>query len=414
MSRRPWAARAALALAACFFAQDTEAQQQAPGSRMPSSHSPCAAGQTPLEILLPTRAAGAYARVESAAPAPEPSAATPAEPEVLHALADAICDWFHGDRWSVSFPPHAAHAEPALRSGLRVAVELPSLERARLHLVTPEGRWVHDVPLGSGLDDAGIEAIAEALHSAAQAASAEPSAPRASRSTPPPSSAARSNARAAITRLPPASRVAGSPGAPTSHDGPASQATRSVERVTLGGRHLPVHTALGYQGYARGPEPFMHGPVMHVELDAVSRPVALAVYARAALFTSATRRASRFAVHSSGVSLSLGAAASLPIGAISARAAASGGVDLVALDVRVIEPELARSLPGRDVAPRPFTGVEAGVRWRLGPVELALDALSRLLWLDTHYQVLDGSTTRTVFRPWRLQPGALLELGYVW
>jgi hypothetical protein len=158
----------------------------------------------------------------------------------------------------------------------------------------------------------------------------------------------------------------------------------------------------------------MHGPALHLELDALSRPVRLAGFFRGSAFTSGTRRSSGFAVSTSGVSLSLGAAAGLSIAGIGLRAAASSGVDLVDLDVRVVDPTLVRSVPERRVAPRPFSGLEAGVRYDIGAFELACDALVRLLWADTRYQVRDGERRLTVFRPWQLQPGAVLELGYVW
>ncbi len=89
-------------------------------------------------------------------------------------------------------------------------------------------------------------------------------------------------------------------------------------------------------------------------------------------------------------------------------------MDLIALDVRVIEPALVRSVPDRRVTPRPFSGLEAGVRYGLGSFELAVDALVRWLWVDTPYQVRDGERALTVFQPWQLQPGAVLELGYIW
>jgi hypothetical protein len=54
----------------------------------------------------------------------------------------------------------------------------PSRHAARLYADAPRGRWVHDCPLEAGLDDAGVEAIAEALHSAAQAAISETTPPR--------------------------------------------------------------------------------------------------------------------------------------------------------------------------------------------------------------------------------------------
>jgi hypothetical protein len=408
---------------------------------------PCGSGPAPLEIsFVDPPLARADATLEATR-----------SRLVLPALRAAICDWFHDDRWRLSFTRGEALPGPGAAPRLRLAIELFA-QGARLYADSPDGRWRHDVTLEAGLDDAGVEAIAEALHSTAQAASLEPRDAR--RRPPQPRSAPASTnplgaetatpAPAARTAAAPAARTAAAPAAPAStlaapavaptlaapaptaareatRDAPrsndatdspstdgASLAPSSIARHVRRGRHFPVHTALGYQAHARGAEPFMHGPVLHIELDALEHPVTLAGYFRGSAFTSGTRRTTGFAVRSSGVSLTLGAAASLGFGAVSARAAASGGVDLVALDVRVLDATLVRSLPDRRVAPRPFTGIEAGVRWRLGAFELALDALLRLLWLDTRYQVLDGERTLTLFSPWQLQPGAVLELGYVW
>lgn len=389
MSVRGRARHASLTLAA-LLAGNADAQvPRGPPRSVPTSLAPCGAGEAPLEIVLLMPPAS---RVEVAA-AP---------------LRDASCDWFRDDHWTVSFSQSTALPEPSPPRGLRLTLELASLERARLHVDAPHGRWVHDVLLESGLDDAGVEALAEAFHSTAEAASVELD-PRHSSAVPSGSSSpARSNAQAAAAMPPPA---------PSAADLPPSSAAHDPARITGArgeGRHLPVHTALGYQAYVRGPEPFMHGPAVHVELDAVSLPVSGSAFFRASAFASGTRRASGFAVRSSGASFSLGAAASVPIGGITARAAASAGVDLVALDVRVIDRTLVRSLPDRRVPPRFFNGVEAGVRWHLGSFELAFDALARLLWNDTSYQVLDGQRALTLFQPWRLQPGAVLELGYIW
>lgn len=359
------ASHAGLALAACLFTRGAEAQApRGPLPITPAGLAACGAGKAPLEIVLLTPPA---ARVELAAAS----------------LRDASCDWFRDDRWTVSFTQLPALPEPRPSPSLRLILELPSLQSARLHVDAPSGRSVHDVPLTSGLDDAGIEALAEALHSTAEAAGA--------------------------MAVPERNDAPDIPRASAGHDSARVSRARGEE-----GRHLPVHTALGYQAYARGPEPFMHGPALHVELDALALPVIGAAFLRASAFTSGTRRAGGFAVRSSGASFSLGVAASVPIGRLTARAAASGGVDRVALDVRVIDRTLVRSLPNRDVAPRFFNAVEAGVRWRLGSFELAFDALARLLWNETSYQVLDGERAQTLFQPWQLQPGAVLELGYIW
>jgi len=402
-ARPPLATREA---SAAHAAPDAPAPPRTPPRTPPprAALAPCGAGSEPLAVVLLV---------------PTPPAAGP-DRAVLGALRDAVCDWFRDDRWSVSFSQQAALSDPDVRR-LRLSLELPSsaaappnVDTARLHIDTASGRSVHDVPIESGLDDAGIEAIAEALHSTAQAASAEA----------PPRRPPSAQAKALTTPAPEPERDAApasapstaSPAVPPARDdstpdrGPIARAPGPV----ASGRSFPVHTALGYQAYARGAEPFMHGPALHFELDALSHTFTLAGYFRASVFTSGTRRSAGFAFRSSGASLNLGVAASLPIGAAGLRAAASSGVDLVALDVRVLDPELVRSIPDRNVAPRPFSSLEAGVRYGLGSFELAADALVRWLWANTQYQVRAGERRLIVFQPWRLQPGALVELGYVW
>ena len=54
------------------------------------------------------------------------------------------------------------------------------------------------------------------------------------------------------------------------------------------------------------------------------------------------------------------------------------------------------------------------MRHRMGSFELGVDARLRLLWQDTPNQILTPDGAVTVLDPWRLQPGALIELGYVW
>jgi hypothetical protein len=402
-------------------------QAQEPPPPAPSALAPCGSGTNALEVvLLPQPAALLASHLDRDAPAGAPPDSPASAARLDVALRAAICYWFQDDRWRVAFTPRRRMPEPGSVQHLRLSLELASPASARLYADTARGRSVHEVPLEKGLDDAGIEAIAEALHSTAQAASAasEPRRPSSHSSSAAMAGAGKAGPPAAtITPAPrsspppPAPALAPAAGGDLASDAPRPGATRDAApaaRAPARGRRFPLHTALGYQAYARGPEPVMHGPALHVELDAFEHPVVLAAWFRAAAFLSGTARSSGFAVRSSGASLSVGAAASLPIGAVTARAGAGAGVDRVALDVRVLDPTLVRSLPDRRVAPRPFSGLEAGVRWRAGSMELAADALLRFLWRDTPYQVRDGERTLTVFSPWQLQPGALLGLGYVW
>ena len=362
------------------------AAEPAPSLDSPAPEACGGAGPETLEVLV--------------ALAPE---ATPASNESGAALRRAICDWFHDDRWRVRFPSRAS-ASARASTALRVAIELPSPQSARLSADGPRGRWTHDVPLPTGLDDAGIEAVAEALHSTTQAEIAPPlvaHAPRpAAAPAPPQPSPARADPEVPVLQPAPVTTLGELSAAP---------------RRRASGRHLPVHTALGYQAYARGPEPVMHGPMLHIELDALSSALTLGASFRASLFTSATRRTTGFDVRTSGTSLSLGGALSVPLGdRLTARAALGGGVDLVAVAARVNDPELVRLLPDRDTSLRPFAGAEAGLRYRVGAFEVALDGLLRLLFFETEYQVLTPDGPVTLFEPWQLQPGALLELAYIW
>jgi hypothetical protein len=336
----------------------------------------------------------------------------------MPALRSAVCDWFREDAWQVRFGSQASAPEPAQpmsARSLRITLELPSNQLARLVADTGRGRGVHDVALSAGLDDAGVEAIAEALHSVAQAASAE--------AVPPVSGAAVARSSRGSGSTPPPARESAAPAAaPPPGDRASSQAVPSSAAGELAkgalprvqGKHYPVHTGLGYQAYARGPEPLMHGPALHIEMDALSAGVTLGAYVRAHLFSSGARREAGFDVRSSGASLSVGAAASVALAPITARAGLGAGLDLVALDVRVSDPALARLLPEHEAAPRPFIGGELGVRYRFGGFELGLDALLRLLLFETRYEALEAARTVTLFRPWQLQPGGLIELAYVW
>jgi hypothetical protein len=315
-------------------------------------------------------------------------------------LRRAICDWFRDDRWHVRF----SSGTPERRGGasLRIVLELTAAA-ARMQADGLRGRWTHDVPLVAGLDETGVEAVAEALHSAVQAELAPPIVAR--------PSALRSSAAPRTTLATPADAAP-----PPLEPAPVTAVgeRRAAQRPHVEGHHLPVHTALGYQLYARGPEPSMHGPALHIEVDALPWAVTLGAYFRASLFTSATRRVTGFDVRSSGASLSLGAAASAPVAGLTLRAALGGGLDLVAVAARVNDPELVRLLPARDTSPRPFIGAEAGVRYRAGAFEIALDALLRMLAFDSQYQLLTPNGPVALLQPWQVQPGALLELGYVW
>jgi hypothetical protein len=316
------------------------------------------------------------------------------------ALRRAICDWFSDEPWHVSFRSIGdalPSAEYPSQGELCVTL-LVSPEYAQLNVTAPPrdessapARWLERVALVSGFDEVGIEVVAQTLHSTAQA-----SLSRAPLPPPPPPS------------LPPPllPSVVTSTG-PRSLDVPTS--------APSSGWRPPVHTALGYQLYAHGSEPMTHGPSLRIELDWLSRGVVLGAFVRTALFTSAPVRASGVELDLMGIGLGGGMSASLPWGRWIGRAALGASVDLLDVDVSVQDASAVRSLGGGRPRPRVFLTSELGVTSRFGPVELGLVGLLRWQTSSSHYDIkVEEGEPRTIVTAWRLQPGAALEVAYVW
>ena len=318
------------------------------------------------------------------------------------ALRRAICDWFSDEPWHVSFRSLGdalTRAEYPSQGELCVTVLL-SPEYAQLNVTaaprdesSAPTRWLERVALASGFDEVGIEVVAQTLHSTAQA-----SLSRAPLPPPPP------------PPLPP-------PLVPSvvTSTGPRSLDVPTPSRSS--GRRPPVHTALGYQLYAHGSEPMTHGPSLRIELDWLSRSVVLGAFARTALFTSTGAQASGVQLDLTGLGLGGGLSASLPWGRWTGRAALGANVDLLDVDVSVQDATAVRSLGGGSPRPRVFLTSEVGPSARFGPVELGLVGLLRWQTSSSHYDIKpeqEGEPPRTIVQAWRLQPGAALEVAYVW
>jgi hypothetical protein len=386
-----------------------------------------------------------------------------AEPE---ALERAVCDWFRDEPWRVRFTTATPPARAARSSGavLRVLVRLASPGQASLLVQTGrDPAWSYDVVLPGPLDAAGVEVLAQALHSTVQAAAERiqrpatappprrdgstatttsrppsvalpagatiPPTPATSTATPPPATSTATRSAVAATRAGSDSSTSRADGTapalgevatPLARDEPVNAGpTAAPAPLERAGSPLPVHTGLGYLGLWRGDEPPIHGPTLRIGVDARRRGPTLGGYFRGTLFTSGTRHGNGLSVRSSGVSLGAGASLAAPMTGSSepfeARLALGAGVDLLALDVRVTDPSRARLSADRRARPRPFLGAEAGAAWRSGPLELELSLLLRWQVLHTTYDVLDPAGQRsTLFEPWRLQPGASLAAAYVW
>ena len=318
------------------------------------------------------------------------------------ALRRAICDWFSDEPWHVSFRSLGEalpRAEYPSQGELCVTL-LVSPAYAQLNVTAPPrdessapARWLERVALASGFDEVGIEVVAQTLHSTAQASLSRAPLPPA---PPPP--------------LPP----------PLLPSVVTSTGPRSLD-VTVSepssGWRPPVHTAIGYQLYAHGSEPMTHGPSLRIELDWLSREVVLGAFVRTALFTSTSARTGGVELDLTGLGLGGGLSASLDWGRWTGRAALGGNVDLLDVDVSVQDAASVRSLGGGSPRPRVFLTSEVGPSARFGPLELGLVGLLRWQMSSSHYDIQPleaGEPPRTIVQAWRLQPGAALELAYVW
>jgi hypothetical protein len=343
--------------------------------------------------------------------------------EAKHALERAVCDWFRDERWRVRFTSVRLVPAPRAPETLSIAVELRSAERARLHVtVASKQYWTHDVALSTGLDETGVEIIAQTLHSIADAVTR--AAPAAARPKPLAGGAARgapaANAGPPTPVTEPApSNPRGPLGDPRAELVPSPAVTAGPDRVgardvVVAGRALPVHTGIGLVGFLRGQEPMSYGPALGIAVDWSRQQPSLGSFFRAALFTSGEKRVGGLEVKSSGVSLGSGVSLSVPFSALAVRVALGGSADLVALDVQVLAPTELRLSGNRRARPRFFLGAEAGIARRFGAFELELLALVRYQLSHTAYQVQDGQALSTLFESWQLQPGLSLGAGYVW
>lgn len=321
---------------------------------------------------LRTSTAAAEADVCGGSGAPEVHVSLAAVPQPER-LQRSICEWFESEPWRVRFVD-GGHGAPG--RALSVVVVLRGPHDAELSFDDgSSARERRELTLPGGLDETGLEIIAQVIHS-----SAEAHAERATR--------------------PPATEVDESPAS-------APRATAHTEAP------LALGLGAGFHGYARGPEPTTFGPSMSIELGWQLGDVRAGVYARGALWTSNGKRSSELEISLRGATAQGGVSLQSPLGALVTRAALGAGADFSDVDVSVRAADEARRLPFSS-QPRPFIGGELGVRRRIWQLDVGAAALLRWQLLASHYQVRDEDGPRTILRPWRLQPGALIEVGHSW
>ena len=350
-----------------------------------------------LALLVPSCARAAHPSVGSPSPPLQACAGSGSEHiEVtllgaarVPALRDAICDWLRADVARVEFmsAPTSAPIPPASAASLRrVVVELPAPSQARLQVDVartsgaPE-RWSWDVELPARFDAAGVEVIAQALHSTLEAARGAPR--------------------------------------QTSADAPGPSAEpvdRGSERTAahLEPSPLILRAGVAYQFHARGDEPLTHGPAVNVELGLDLGTVSVGGFVRAGGFTSGRARFADLELVLRGLDLGAGLSAQAPLGSWAFRLAAGPSLELISRQLSVLDPNAVRQLEDQPSRPRPFVSAEAGIGFLSGPVAIGVIGLLRWQLAASHYDVLDMGQPTTVMRPWRWQPGGAVEVSYSW
>jgi hypothetical protein len=320
-----------------------------------------------------------------------------------NALARTVCEWFRLEPWRVRIEVHEQLARPSAvpAGGATVVITLVSASEARLDFSARDAdtrTTSRRIALDGGLDETGREIIAQVLHSSVLAYAATREIPHPKPEPPPPPPAP--------ARRPPAPAPSPPVQTSTPRDTPRSEGT-SADAGTL------LRTALGFHFYARGPEPATFGPTLLVELDWQRAAFALGAFVRGGLWKSTQVSERGFDLGLGGAHAQLGVAAHQAVSVLDVRAALAFGAEWPRVSLEASGTAAARN-SSLAVSARPFVAAEAGAGWRWQHFELSLAALVRWQFLRTHYDVTVDGQEETLLRPWRLQPGAQLDVAYLW
>jgi hypothetical protein len=310
----------------------------------------------------------------------------------LEALPARVASWFEGNVALVQTRrflvlPSDSVLTPSENPGVQIWILLDNPFLARLFFSLQEQSGaiprylVTEVPLLTGLDEIGMERVAQVAYLSATALwEGQLASPR---------SEVKNNLRANASEqpLPP-------PPTATSVREPAAPRWKSKPRF-----------GLDYGVRFRGAEGLAHGPAASIAGFWSRRGLELGAPLRAQLLLPETTDARGTKLSLQGYAFSIGAA----LGFEAARdfwltAEVGPGLDVVRhRTVSVSDVTLRPSANQIDL--RPVTQLGAGVRARLGPISVAVTARLTVQWFRTHYDVAETSGRSQLLTPWIVQPG---------
>ena len=355
---------------------------------------------------------GGAAEAAEAAPPPMVRVVLVGQVGLESTLRSRIAGWFSSrtrlEVWrEQEVPPLGADASTATPTVLvRVIPRTPESVRIYFTVVfepkTERRFLIREVVLPSGMDEIGLERIAQVIHSASVALW----------------EGREQSSRAEFERL--VGQDAGSNGslasAPTllvatrsaASDGPSEAKPARADSTT---RHWPMLFMAGYSAIAQGKEGLGHGPVAGIEWLFFDR-WSLAVEADFWWRRSVTTERVTFDLSGGSILTMFGWRPRINERLLG-EARAGVGVHCVTFNPREVGPDREPG-PGQTEG-RPVLHASLGLKlafaraWNLG-LALRLDTQLR----NTYYYVENAGTQTTLVTPWRLQPGTLVSLNWNW
>jgi hypothetical protein len=307
------------------------------------------------------------------------------------ALTTRILSWFRGLPTLTSVSRlHELEPNAVFRTRERPGVGVWALSRSpallRLFFAV-EGAGdrprylVRDVTLESGLDEVGMERVAQVVYLSALALW---------------SGQAESTRREVELGL-----GAPEPAAVTPPAGDSAAPLQAAEPP----RRKRLVVGFEYVGRYAGPAGLSHGPGATLGLALPGARFSWGPRLHAQLLLPHREDAQSVELELRGSSFALGLLAALPAGTRDfVQGEIGAGIDAVrARVVSVPEPSLVANSSVLDF--QPYTYVSAGVETDVGFLHVGASALLALSWMRTHYDVAEEDARHEVLVPWLLQPG---------
>ena len=174
----------------------------------------------------------------------------------------------------------------------------------------------------------------------------------------------------------------------------------------------PLDIGFEYAARWAGPEGVLQGPGATLGVLFLRRSFELGARLHAQLFLPREVEHSGITLRLRGATFGLGVSLAQPISErISVTSELGAGLDLAEYSVvSVSDPSLQASETSFEV--RPLGYASLGVRADLGPVRVGGAALLAVQMLRTHYDISEGDQRSELFAPWVVQPG--LVAGVTW